>query len=165
MITIRLATLDDIETLKDIFVAAKNTMRKDGNMNQWTEVDYPICYTLKDIEKKTCYVVEDDGVITATFVFQLGEEPTYKIIDNGNWLNDEPYATVHRIASNGKTKDIFGIMLKFAKPFNVDIRIDTSFENKRMTHLIKKHNFTYCGTIYIRDGSPRDAYQKRKEEL
>ena len=165
MINIRLATYNDLDKLEEIFLAAKQTMRKDGNLYQWTEVDYPICYTKNDIKKGTCYVVEDNGEITATFVYQLGEEPTYKIIDNGNWLNDDPYATIHRIASNGTTKDIFGIMLKFAKQFNVDIRIDTSEDNKRMTHLIKKHNFIYCGTIYIRDGSPRDAYQKRKEDL
>ena len=165
MITIRKATNQDIPTLETIFLAAKNTMRKDGNLNQWTEVDYPICYTKNDIQKGTCYVIEDDNEITATFVWQLGEEITYKIIDNGNWLNDEPYGTIHRIASNGKTKNVFDIVLEFIKQFNVDIRIDTSNENPRMTHIIKKHNFTYCGTIYIRDGSPRDAYQKRKEEL
>ena len=165
MINIRLATTDDLDKLEDIFLAAKQTMRRDGNMHQWTEADYPICYTRKDLNNKSCYVVEDDGEITATFVLQLGEEITYKIIDNGAWLNSRPYATIHRIASNGHTKDIFGKVLQFDKQFDVDTRIDTSKDNKRMTHLIQKHNFIYCGTIYIRDGSPRDAYQKLKEGL
>lgn len=165
MINIRLATLDDIDRLQEIFLVAKSQMKKDGNLHQWTEVDYPIRYTYKDIEKGTCYVIEEDGVINATFVYQLGEEPTYKIIDNGAWLNDRPYGTIHRIASNGCTKDIFGIVMNFIKRFDVDVKIDTYLENARMTHLIRKYNFVYCGTIYIRDGSPRDAYQKLKEDL
>ena len=165
MINIRLATINDIPSLERVFLAAKKKMREDGNLYQWTEVDYPICYTYKDLEKGTCYVIEEDNEIHATFVFQLGEEITYKIIDDGKWLNDEPYGTIHRIASDGYIKDIFGITLNFIKRFNVDVRTDTSKDNKRMTHLINKHNFIYCGTIYIRDGSPRDAYQKRKEDL
>lgn len=165
MIKIRLATINDIPALIEIFEAAKKQMRLDGNLYQWTEDDYPINYTKVDIEKGTCYVVMDDDEIVATFVWQLGEEITYKKIYDGAWLNDEPYGTIHRIASNHHTKDIFGIVLNFIKSFNVDIRIDTSKDNKRMEHLIKKHQFTYCGIILIRDGSPRDAYQKRKEEL
>lgn len=165
MINIRLASLDDIPSLERVFLIAKKKMRNDGNFLQWTEPDYPICYTYKDIEKGTCYVIEIDHEIHATFVFQLGEEVTYKIIDNGKWLNDEPYGTIHRIASDGYIKDIFSITLNYIKRFNVDIRTDTASYNKRMTHLINKHHFIYCGTIYIRDGSPRDAYQKRKEDL
>ena len=161
---IRKTTLDDIEELKRIFSYAKEQMRKDGNLHQWSEVDYPICYTYKDIERGSCYVIEEDGKIHATFVFQLGEEITYQYIE-GKWLNDKPYATIHRIASDGYIKDVFKKVLEFGKEFNVDIKIDTTIENKRMTHIIKKNNFIYCGTIYIRDGSPRDAYQKRKEDL
>jgi hypothetical protein len=32
----------------------------------------------------------------------IGKDPTYAVIENGNWLNDEPYGVIHRIASNGR---------------------------------------------------------------
>ena len=29
-----------------------------------------------------------------------------------------------------------------------------------MQHILNKHNYTKCGTIYVDDGTPRIAYQK-----
>ena len=41
--TIRLATIDDLENIKDIFLVAKEKMVRDGNLEQWKNIDYPYC--------------------------------------------------------------------------------------------------------------------------
>ena len=61
--TIRLATIDDLENIKDIFLVAKEKMVRDGNLEQWKNIDYPYCYTKEDIDKKQCYVIINDNAI------------------------------------------------------------------------------------------------------
>lgn len=160
---IRLATLQDLTSIKEVFLVAKKLMIKDGNTKQWEKIDYPFCYTKEDIEKKQCYVVTDDNnEVVATFVYIIGNDPTYNYIE-GKWLNDAPYGTIHRIASNGKIKGIFDIVINHVKRNNLDIRIDTHKDNKRMIKHIADNHFVYCGIIYVRDGTARNAYQLVKE--
>ena len=161
---IRLAETKDLEDIKYIFNAAKMKMVRDGNMEQWKDIDYPFCYTEEDIEKKQCYVIEDeDQELAATFVFIIGEDPTYARIEDGKWLNNNKYGTIHRLASNGRIEHVFSKVLDYVSQFNVDIRIDTHKDNERMRRLIEEKGFTYCGIIYVRDGTPRLAYQKEKK--
>lgn len=156
---IRLATLSDLPQIKEVFDIAKNKMKEDGNSLQWNNSDYPFCHTEEDINKKQCYVVTNDkNKVVATFVYIIGEDPTYKYIE-GSWINDHPYGTIHRIASNKEIAHVFEIVLNYIKKNLLDIRIDTHEDNKRMIHLIEKNHFVYCGIIYIKDGSPRRAYQ------
>lgn len=55
-----------------------------------------------NIRKGELFVGEDDkGDIHFVFAFILGADPTYSYIENGNWLSDEPYGTIHRIAGDG----------------------------------------------------------------
>ena len=161
---IRLATYDDLDAIKDIFTVAKSKMTSDGNLEQWKDIDYPFCYTKDDISKKQCYVIEDDnGEVSATFVFIIGNDPTYSYIENGKWLNSSKYGTIHRIASNGKIEHVFKMVLDYVSRYEVDIRVDTHKDNKRMIHLIETNGFNYCGIIYVKDGTPRKAYQKEKK--
>ena len=157
---IRLATLDDLSDIKDIFVIAKQKMADDGNLSQWQDIDYPFCFTKNDIEKKHCFVIEENNEIVATFTFIAGDDPTYSYIEDGKWLNNKPYGTIHRIASNGKVKHIFRIVLDYVLTYKIDIRVDTHKDNLRMKHLIESNKFQYCGIIYVGDGTPRLAYQR-----
>lgn len=158
---IRKTTKNDIPVLMYIFQAARNIMRKSGNMNQWP-VGTPSEETiLNDIKNKNSYIVEnDDGKIIATFAFIIGKDPTYSYIEGGKWLNDEPYGTIHRIASSGSQKGIMEYCLNYCCKYVPNIRIDTHEDNKIMQHLLEKFNFKYCGIIYLLDGNPRQAYQK-----
>lgn len=36
-----------------------------------------------------------------------GAEPAYKHIENGSWLNKEPYITIHRLAGDGQVHGLF----------------------------------------------------------
>ena len=160
---IRLATYDDLDEIRNIFLVAKGKMVSDGNLEQWKDIDYPFCYTKEDIDKGQCYVIENDNKeLVATFVYIVGEDPTYSYIE-GKWLNNNKYGTIHRIASNNKEEHIFKTVLDYVLSSKIDIRIDTHKDNKRMKHLIEKNGFTYCGIIYVRDGTPRLAYQKENE--
>lgn len=159
--TIRPTTYADIDALLAIFAHARAQMIADGNPTQWGD-GYPSREQLmSDIQRGVSYVVEHNGHPCATFVFIIGDDPTYHYIEDGEWLDDTlPYGTIHRIASNGQQPGIFPFLLNWCSAQCSNIRIDTHQDNIRMTHLINKANFTHCGIIYTRDNSPRIAYQR-----
>lgn len=157
---IRKTTEKDIQLVMQIFDKAREIMRKSGNFKQWP-VGYPSeKAVIADIEKNNSYVVEKDNNIVATFAFIIGQDPTYSYIEGGQWLNDEPYGTIHRIASNGECKGIMRLVLDYCSKFVSNIRIDTHEDNSIMRHLLAKNGFKHCGTIYLLDGNPRLAFQK-----
>lgn len=157
---IRPTTYADIPVLLAIFYYARQQMIWDGNPDQWGD-NYPSREQLEeDIRRGVSYVIERDGGVVASFVFVQGEDPTYSLIEDGAWLNDLPYGTIHRIASSGKIKGVFGVVLDWCTAHCANIRIDTHQDNSRMLHLVEKHGFTRCGIIYTRDHSPRIAFQR-----
>ena len=157
---IRPTTYADIDAQLAIFAHARRQMVSDGNPKQWGD-GYPSREQLEeDIARGVSYVIEQGGLVCATFVFIIGDDPTYDIIEDGKWLNNEPYGTIHRIASNGQLGGIFGIVLDWCRERCTNIRIDTHQENARMLHLIEKHDFKRCGIIYTRNHSARVAYQR-----
>ena len=159
--TIRPTTYADIDALMAIFGYTRSQMAADGNPTQWGD-SYPSREQLEsDIQRGVSYVVEKDGKPCATFVFIIGNDPTYHYIEDGQWLDDTlPYGTIHRIASNGQLRGIFRHVLDWCSARCSNIRIDTHSDNKRMLHLIEQAQFTRCGIIYTRDNSPRIAYQR-----
>lgn len=159
--TIRPTTYADIEALQAIFDYARAQMAADGNPTQWGD-DYPSRKQIEsDIQRGVSYVVEHKGKPCATFVFIIGEDPTYTYIEDGEWLDDTLlYGTIHRIASNGQERGVFPFVLNWCSAQCGNIRIDTHEDNKRMIHLIEQAQFKRCGVIYTRDASPRIAYQK-----
>ncbi len=158
--TIRLTTYADLDALMAIFAHARAQMAADGNPTQWGD-GYPTREQLEeDIQRGVSYVMEHEGVPCATFVFIIGDDPTYAYIEDGQWLDDTlPYGTIHRIASNGQLRGIFRTVLDWCSAQCSNIRIDTHQANARMIHLIEHNQFTRCGIIYTRDNSPRMAYQ------
>ena len=98
--------------------------------------------------------------ICGTFAFIIGDDPTYRILEHGHWLNQAPYGTIHRLASSGSVKGIFSTCLAWCLAQIPNIRIDTHQDNLVMQHLLEKNGFHKCGIIYVEDNSPRLAYQK-----
>ena len=159
---IRKSTTADIPVMQHIFAEAKAKMRASGNMLQWTD-GYPSDDVLKaDIQRGFSYVVtEADGKVIATFVLAICDDPTYKIIYDGEWLDDQqPYGTIHRIASREGVHGVMAEVLRWSFGQIANIRVDTHRDNLPMQHLLLKHGFTYCGIIYLLNGDERLAYQK-----
>ena len=157
--TIRNATLDDIPRMREIFAIARRFMAAKGNPNQWADT-YPSLEQLQDdINGGDSYVCLEADRVVATFVLRGGDDPTYDVIYQGSWKNDNPYATIHRIASSGEVKGIFTHAMKFALLYYSTIRIDTHRDNKVMQKAILKAGFIYCGIIHCWNGDERLAYQ------
>lgn len=157
--TIRNATLDDIPRMREIFAIARRFMAATDNPNQWADT-YPSLEQLQDdINSGDSYVCIEADKVVATFVLRGGDDPTYDVIYQGSWKNDNPYATIHRIASSGEVKGIFTHAMKFALLYYSTIRIDTHRDNKVMQKAILKAGFIYCGVIHCWNGDERLAYQ------
>lgn len=163
MSKIRKALKNEIAELQRVFDDAKKFMRANGNMNQWIN-GYPSDeLLLNDIEADHFYVREnEDGKINGCFALIYGEDPTYGIIDGGSWLNNEPYAVIHRIANDGTEKKLLEEAVELGFENTDNIRIDTHRDNIPMQNALKKLGFKYCGIIYLANGDERLAYQKVK---
>ena len=160
MTEIRKTAAEDIPHVLEIYDIARAYMRKTGNMNQWIN-GYPQQQDLEqDIKKGNSYVYCIDTHIAATFYFGIEEEPSYKNIYGGTWLNGNPYGVIHRIAVKEGKKGIATACLNacFEKIHN--IRIDTHRDNTPMRAALEKNGFRYCGIIYLLNGDERLAFQK-----
>lgn len=161
-IDIRKTEVEDIPRLQEIFAAARSYMAANGNPGQW-DSSYPGRQLLEDdIAAGDSYVCTSEGRIIASFVLREGDDPTYAVIEGGQWLSDRPYATIHRIASSGEEGGIFERVMEFALKKHNSIRIDTHADNKIMQRLVLKYGFVHCGTIRCWNGSERLAYQYDK---
>lgn len=155
---IRLANYEDLNQILDIYAYARKFMASTGNPNQWGN-NYPDVDILSsDIDKKQLYVCYDENCIYGVFVFFVGIEKTYNYIE-GKWLDDESYGVIHRIASSGIKKGIFSEVFSYVTSLIDNIKIDTHSDNLVMQGVLNKYGFIKCGTIYLKSGSPRLAYQ------
>ncbi|MBQ9168618.1 MAG: N-acetyltransferase [Oscillospiraceae bacterium] len=155
---IRTAEIDELPEILEIYRTARAFMAANGNGTQWG-TEHPKEEVLRDdIQKRQLYVVTKKDEICGVFAMISGEDPTYKRIDGGSWRSDEPYQTIHRIASSGKEKGVFEAAFEFGKNRITHLRIDTHENNKVMQHLMEKYGFQPRGIIYLPDGSPRIAY-------
>ena len=152
---------NDIEAVAAIFTQAHAFMREQ-NLPQW-QGEYPNAEDVKaDIEQGIGWVLED-GKVVAYAAVRLGVEPTYAVIE-GAWHSDAPYATLHRVAAAEYGKGYVGQVFQQASRMAEWLRIDTHEQNKPMRRAIEKFGFAECGVIYVEDGSPRIAYDKRTVE-
>lgn len=157
---VRRSNMEDIPAMMELYAQARVFMRENGNLNQWDD-SYPSRELLeKDIAFGNSYIVEDDEKnLAATFAFIKGEDPTYYGIENGAWLNHEPYGTIHRLAGNTSYHGIASGCISWCKSQIGNLRADTHEDNKIMQHLLEKNGFVRCGIIHLANGAPRIAYQ------
>lgn len=158
------ARSDEIDDIMEVYRYAREFMAANGNPNQWGD-GYPETSLIKeDIEKGNFYVMKEDGKIVGVFAFIIGEDETYSYIEDGKWSYDETYGTIHRVAGNGTVKGVFKECLDYCSCLCSYIRIDTHPNNIPMQRAILKNGFRECGIIYVRDGSKRIAYDRKKIE-
>ena len=162
MIKIRKTTVNDLDRVMEIYDFARKFMAENGNPTQWGD-GYPVRSLIEeDIERGESYVIVDGDEIHGVFMFMQRVEPTYATIE-GSWLDDEPYGTIHRIATDGKCKRMFDHCVAFCEKITTNLRVDTHDDNFPMQKAIARNGFTYCGRIYmLHDGTPRIAFHRHR---
>lgn len=160
-LNVRKAVMDDLDRLMEIFAAAKRFMADTGNPGQWV-AGYPQRELMAgEIASSWCYVCEtEEGRMVATFCLIPGPDPTYSYIEDGAWPDDRPYYVIHRLASDGTCRGVGSFCLDWCFSRCPCLRVDTHADNRVMQGLLARNGFVRCGIIYLKNGSPRIAYQK-----
>lgn len=157
---IRKSTQNDIDAMLKIYAQARKFMRENGNLDQWKNNYPPVSILEEDIEKGRSYICIDEDEVLGTFMYTEEKDPTYKIIEKGQWVNEEPYGVVHRIASLKGSRGVATFCLDWCFGKCGNLRIDTHEDNIPMQNLLKKVGFVQCGIIYLENGDERIAFQK-----
>ena len=160
IMTIRKAKIEELQTVLEIYAIARGFMVSTGNPEQWGEVYPPESLVRHDIESGACYVAEADGQIEAVFMYAFEDDPDYQVIEDGKWLNEDPYGVVHRVASRGNIKGIGAKCMLWGFEQCKNLKMDTHEDNRVMQHVLEKNGFVRCGRVYVADGMPMIAYQK-----
>lgn len=157
---------NDINNIMNIINQAQAYFKEQG-IDQWQN-NYPNVETIKnDIASENSYVLLKDNNIVATSAVSFDGEKTYDSIYEGEWITNNKYAVIHRIAVDNTYKGL-GLSSQIIKNveelcINKDvhsIKVDTHEENISMQKLLKKNQFQYCGIIYLEDGNKRIAFEK-----
>ncbi len=162
MKSIRKASIDDLDRILAVYESARRFMRATGNMTQWTG-GYPSReVATADIAAGHAYLCEENGLLLAVFCYIEGEDPTYRIIYDGAWRNDRPYAVIHRIAvaDAARGRGVAGFIFDFCFEKCKNLKIDTHRDNIPMQRALLKNGFVRCGMIYLLNGDERIAYQR-----
>ncbi len=159
--TIRKSTLADLPIILNLRDQAREIMRSYGNTFQWPD-GYPRDdMFLKDIELGGSHVMlDEEGTIVGTFALLPSPEVTYNVIYDGQWLDDESYHVIHRIASTPDSHGVLDALLDYCESKVGNIRIDTHEANIIMRKGLEKHGYWYCGIIHLLNGDERMAFQK-----
>jgi RimJ/RimL family protein N-acetyltransferase len=156
---IRKAEIDDLPQILSIYAYARKLMKNTGNATQWKNT-YPTKeIVVSDMERGYLHVLFDEDGVQGVFAFLPDGDPVYDRID-GAWLNEKPYAAVHRVASAGKKRGILPSCMQYCLSQAKNIKIDTHENNKIMQHQLEKLGFQRCGIITLANGEPRIAYQR-----
>lgn len=160
---IRPTTKNDLNEVMALYAAARKFMQAHGNPTQWVN-GYPQKELIaREIDEGKSFVCVEDHTVAAVFSFILGDEPTYKTIYDGAWVNEAPYGTIHRICVRRHGKGAAEFCLQWCLERCGNVRVDTHRDNLPMQNLLTKCGYIYCGWIMIEDGSERIAFQKVKE--
>ncbi|MCI2778905.1 GNAT family N-acetyltransferase [Clostridium perfringens] len=162
----RQAKISDLDQIVEIIELSKKYL-KETKVDQWQD-GYPEKEDLRrDIESGNSYVLTNKDEIVATTVISLDGESTYNSIFNGEWITNEDYIVMHRVAVHDKYKGkgIFKELIKEAEILALNkgissIKIDTHRDNISMQRAVVKNDFKKCGIIYLEDGSERIAFEK-----
>lgn len=149
---------EHLDRIWEITGMAKAQLKNLG-LDQW-QTGYPSLEIWKnDIAEGMAYLAVEEGKILGAFAYQVTPDVSYHEIENGEWLTDTPYASMHRVivADGCKGKGVAGKM--FAYGFSMaerdgfdSVRIDTHPGNIPMQRALGKAGFKACGEIHLAQG-------------
>ena len=161
----RPALPDDLERICTIIRQAQAQMRLRGS-RQWQNGYPAAAHITDDIDRGYGHVLcTHTGLVVAYGAVVFDGEPAYDAID-GQWLTDEPYVLVHRIAvadgerGRGVAAEFMRRTEALARGRGVgSFRVDTNFDNRYMLRMLERLRFAYCGKIIYESGE-RLAFEK-----
>ena len=159
---IRLAVPEDFTSIMSIYAYARSFMQETGNPNQWGNHFPPEELIHNRIRDKQLFVLEENGTLHGAFAFIIGEDPTYLQIDDGSWLSDAPYGTIHQVASDGT---IHGFFLPDRRLLlGTDPAPARRYAYGQSNHAASdpENGFERRGIIYVLNHSPRIAFERVK---
>ena len=159
---IRQAKMEELDAVMQIYEGARAFMTVTGNPDQWGATYPPRELIERDIERGCCYVASAEDGLWGVFYFAVEDDPTYAYI-KGAWLNDRPYAVLHRVAVAKQGRGVVSRIFEYAVSQYPNIKIDTHENNLPMQRALTKNGFTACGEIYLANGDARIAYQRCDE--
>lgn len=164
MFKLELACMEDLPVCMEILSSGRQFQRQQGFL-QWPD-GFPATETVRnDILLGNGYVLRQGDTVAAYLYIGFDGDPYYPAIA-GAWLNDAPYAVIHRIAigsafrGKGLADVVFSLAEDICRKQGVqNLRIDTHEENRRMQHILEKNDYHCCGTV-MQDNGLRLAYHK-----
>ena len=136
------ATRSDLPEILKIYARARETMAAAGNPAQWGASFPPQELLEEDIDSNRLFLYLVNGELEAVFAFILGPDPTYAVIEDGQWLNDTlPYGTIHRLASAGKRKGVATDVITWCLEHCESLRADThaAHSGRNRFHPLRRH--------------------------
>ena len=129
---IRKASPEEIDEIMAIYASARKFMAENGNKDQWGDTYPEKALIENNIRQEKLYVCADAEKISGVFYFAKENDASYRVISDGAWQNNEPYAVIHRIASAEGSKGTATFCLNWAFDQVGNIRIDTHENNRPM---------------------------------
>jgi ribosomal protein S18 acetylase RimI-like enzyme len=166
MIKIELATLNELDRVKEIAEAcAKNMI--ENNIFQWND-KYPSREIFKeDIKNKSLYVSKIDQEVVGCIMLSSFKDYVYKSV---NWITPDEYNLyIHRLAVHPifQKKGIARKMMDFAEDFAksnnyISVRLDTFSQNPRNNKFYKSRGYNKLDDVYFPRQSefPFHCYEK-----
>jgi len=163
MYNFRKSKKEDLDRIMEIINNGKKFLKEQG-VDQWQGGFPNSDLILDDMEKGYSYVLEEDGGIVGTAALCFDGESGYDKIHEGEWLSNNEFLVLHRVAvdyekkGSGLSAKIFKAAEDIALERGVhSIKIDTHEENKPMQRAVLKNGYQYCGIIYYH----MDVVEKR----
>ena len=166
MIKIELATLNELDRVKEIAEAcAKNMI--ENNIFQWND-KYPSREIFKeDIKNKSLYVSKINQEVVGCIMFSFRKDDVYKTV---NWITEDEYNLyIHRLAvdpifqKRGIARKMMDFAEDFAKSNNYrSVRLDTFSQNPRNNKFYKARGYNKLDDVYFPKQSefPFHCYEK-----
>ena len=168
LVYLRHATKVDVPAIMAIIADAKALLKADGSP-QWQD-GYPDEAAIRrDIMAQQSWVLMVGNRVAGTAAQVVGDDANYHEITGAGWQNNqEPYATIHRIALS---KDFAGQHLSHYFFSNListayqagirNFRIDTHQMNQRMQAIALSLGYQFRGIVHVAEpgDNARRAYE------
>lgn len=163
---LKLAKLKDKNLILQFYKDGSEKLKSE-DIDQWQGKKMPNLNNFSSLlQNQELFILEDNLDIVGTVTIKKSDFD-YENNMNGQWLTDDAYIAIHRVATGkeyrkkGYGRNILELCEDYARKNNIfSVRIDTHRNNKSMQSLIQKLGYTYCGIVYINGTDERFAYEK-----